>query len=316
MVQQMSKKIKTICVVGPTASGKTRLAAELARELNGEVVSCDSVQIFKELDIGSAKPTWEEKLGVPHHMIDIFEPENPFSAADYAKRAADCITEIVSRGKTPVIVGGTGLYFHSLIDPPGFSPAGADEEFRKKLRGKIKNGDDLHGMLFKTDPETAARLHPNDEKRIIRALEVHHITGKPLSSFHGRPSDGLYEPLIFGLDARERGFLYDRISLRVDLMMKNGLLDEVERLCRANRLGPTAGKAIGYRQLVFFLEGKCGLNEAVELIKRETRRYAKRQLTWFRRDERIIWRYIDEQPFTEIIEDLLKTVNVFMKTVP
>jgi len=315
MVQQVADKIRVVCVVGPTASGKTRLAAELARGLHGEVVSCDSVQVFKELDIGSAKPTPDETLGIPHHMIDVVEPETPFSAADYAKRASECVSDIASRGKVPVIAGGTGLYFTSLIDPPGFSPAGADAGYRRELREKADNGADLHAMLMKADPETASRLHRNDERRIIRALEVFHMTGKPLSSFHGNPGEAPYEPIIFGLDAKDRAFLYGRIDRRVEKMMEDGLLSEVESLYKANRLGPTAGKAIGYRQLVLYLEGKCSLDEAVALIKRETRRYAKRQLTWFRRDERIRWRYIDGEPFTEIIEDFLKTGNVFTKNV-
>ena len=318
MVQQVGsdQKIKLLCVVGPTASGKTRLTVELAKKINGEIISCDSVQVYRGLDIGSAKPTAEEMGGIAHHMIDVVEPEESFSAADFAREAEIIARDIVSRGRMPIVAGGTGLYLQSLIYPPGFSPAGADEAYRAELKKRAEGGEDLHKLLASLDPESAARLHPNDSKRVIRALEVFKITGKPLSDYHGNPGKSPFSALIIGLNAAERAFLYDRINSRVDAMMTAGLLEETAALHSAGRFGTTTRKAIGYAQLIEYLEGGCSLDEAVELIKRETRRYAKRQMTWFRRDQSIKWSLIDRAPFEEIVEDSLKFVKIFTAPVP
>ena len=315
MVHEIDRQ-KLLCIVGPTASGKTRLAVELAGALSGEVVSCDSVQVYKYLDIGSAKPTGEEKRGIPHHMIDVASPRDNFSVSDYVGMAGSCIGDIAKRGRLPIVAGGTGLYFNSLIDPPGFSPAGADEGYRALLAKRAMEGENLRALLEKVDPASASRLHPNDQKRIIRALEVFHLTGRPLSEFHGNPSKSKYDPFIIGLDASDRDFLYRRIDRRVDDMMEQGLLREVERLYNAKMFSKTSGKAIGYNQLILYLEGKCSLEEAVALIKRETRRYAKRQLTWFRRDKRIKWFLADSVSFEEIVGNSLDFAKVFIGSVP
>ena len=284
---------KIVVITGPTATGKTALGAALAREKGGEVVSADSMQIYKHMDIGTAKPTKEETLGVPHHMIDVVEPGENYSAARYVEDASKICDDIIARGKLPVIVGGTGLYIESLIRDREFAQNG-DEKLRQALsaRYEAQGGKALLCELAKCDPETAARLHPNDKKRIIRALEVFYLTKIPISEHdrRSRETPPRYDAVKIALGFENRQDLYDRIDRRVDIMMENGLLNEVYTLLGMG-ISPdcTAMQAIGYKELVPVIQKGAELTVAVEAIKRESRRYAKRQLSWFRRDSTINW---------------------------
>lgn len=285
-------KPKIIGVVGPTASGKTDYAIRLAKERGGEVVSCDSMQIYRHMDIGTAKPTSEEMQGIPHHMIDIAEPEENFSVARFVKLARECIDDILERGKIPVLCGGTGLYFDSIINNLEFSEMETDEEYRQSLNAlaEEKGCEFVHRMLREVDPRSADAIHPNNLKRVIRALEIYKVSGKPKSVLdREQRGEPLYEGEIFGL-SRPRDVLYDRINRRVDIMMEQGLLEEVKTLISMG-ISPkaTSMQAIGYKELVWYLDGTLTLKEAVDKIKQESRRYAKRQITWFKRNPDIIW---------------------------
>ncbi len=285
-------KPKIIGVVGPTASGKTDYAIRLAKERGGEVVSCDSMQIYRHMDIGTAKPTSEEMQGIPHHMIDIAEPEENFSVARFVKLARECIDDILERGKIPVLCGGTGLYFDSIINNLEFSEMETDEEYRQSLNAlaEEKGCEFVHRMLREVDPRSADAIHPNNLKRVIRALEIYKVSGKPKSVLdREQRGEPLYEGEIFGL-SRPRDVLYDRINRRVDIMMEQGLLEEVKTLLSMG-ISPkaTSMQAIGYKELVWYLDGTLTLKEAVDKIKQESRRYAKRQITWFKRNPDIIW---------------------------
>lgn len=285
-------KPKIIGVVGPTASGKTDYAIRLAKERGGEVVSCDSMQIYRHMDIGTAKPTSEEMQEIPHHMIDIAEPEENFSVARFVKLARECIDDILERGKIPVLCGGTGLYFDSIINNLEFSEMETDEEYRQSLNAlaEEKGCEFVHRMLREVDPRSADAIHPNNLKRVIRALEIYKVSGKPKSVLdREQRGEPLYEGEIFGL-SRPRDVLYDRINRRVDIMMEQGLLEEVKTLLSMG-ISPkaTSMQAIGYKELVWYLDGTLTLKEAVDKIKQESRRYAKRQITWFKRNPDIIW---------------------------
>ena len=284
---------RIICVVGPTASGKTKLAVQLAKAYDGEVVSCDSMQIYKHMDIGTAKPMPEEMEGVPHHMIDCVEPGEDFSVGKYVQLADGCVQDILSRGKTAVIAGGTGLYVDSLIAGRTFAPVpqtGKREALEAQLRQE--GGEAMLRKLRAVDPDAAARLHPADEKRIIRALEVYAETGRTITQ-HNLDTQQIpprYRPVWIGLDYLDRAVLYRRIDLRVDLMMKNGLLAEVEKL---KEMGCTRDmvsmQGLGYKEILDALDGTISLDEAVYIIKRDTRHFAKRQLTWFKREKEVTW---------------------------
>ena len=278
-------KPKILCVVGPTASGKTDYAVELALKCGGEVVSCDSMQIYKHMDIGTAKPTADEMKGVKHHMIDIIEPNESFSVARFSEMARECIDDILLRGKTPVLCGGTGLYFDSTINNINFIQMDTDEEYRKDLESAAK----VFGNE-RVDEESAESIHPNNLKRVIRALEIYKTTGKKKSELDKEQlSEPLYEPEITGL-MRDREVLYDRINKRVDIMMEKGLVDEVSDLIKIGiDTDATSMQAIGYKEIIEYLDGKTSLSDAVDKIKRESRRYAKRQLTWFKRNKKIHW---------------------------
>ncbi|MCL2056768.1 MAG: tRNA (adenosine(37)-N6)-dimethylallyltransferase MiaA [Oscillospiraceae bacterium] len=282
--------IPVLVVCGPTASGKTKLAVQLAIRLGGEVVSADSMQVYKGMDIGTAKPTTEEMCGVPHHLIGIIEPETPFSVADYVTLAQQAICDIRARGKLPVLAGGTGLYISSLIDNIRFAQIKSDPDLRKSLEDFAENhgNEALWGRLNENDPELAAKLHPNNRGRIIRAVEVYETTGVNMSEHLrlSRAEPSPYVPFMLGLTFSRREILYERIDRRVDEMIKSGLVEEAREFAAR---GKTSGQAIGYKELQPYFAGACTLDEAVENIKRETRRYAKRQLTWLRRDERIRW---------------------------
>lgn len=286
-----------IAIVGPTASGKTSLAVEVCKAVGGEAVSCDSMQIYKGMDIATAKPTEEEMQGIPHHLIGFAEPDEIFSVAKYCESAKKIIEDIRSRGKRAVLVGGTGLYYSSLVDNIEFLPEETDFEYREQLRKKAESdgAESLLAELSAIDPEAASRLHPNNLGRIIRALEIYRTTGRTITEQNelSRLSGSDFETVSVCLDARDRQFLYDRINRRVDIMMDNGLLEEA-RMFFENPLGRTAKQAIGYKELNPYFEGEKSLEECIENLKMQTRRYAKRQLTWFRRDERMNFIYIDD----------------------
>lgn len=306
-------KIPLIVVVGPTASGKTRLAIELAKIYNGEVVSADSMQIYKEMQIATAKPDEAEMDGVKHHLIDFLEPDEAFSVADYLLLARKCIDDIVSRGKQPIICGGTGLYISSLIDNIKFDDTCSNTELRNELLllAKEKGNKYLWDMLNEFDPETAKTLHENNLMRVIRAIEVYKETSVPLSEHkvNSRAEITPYDCCIIGLSCEDRQKLYDRINLRVDKMLDMGLVDEASAFYRS--FSPTTAKqAIGYKELIPYFEGEMPLDECVEKIKQETRRYAKRQLTWFRRDQRVNWIYSDlYDSYEKIIDEAKKIVE-------
>ena len=285
-------KPKILCVVGPTASGKTDYAVELALKCGGEVVSCDSMQIYKHMDIGTAKPTADEMKGVKHHMIDLIEPNESFSVARFSEMARECIDDILLRGKMPVLCGGTGLYFDSTINNINFIQMDTDEEYRKYLESAAKEfgNEYVYKILKRVDEESAESIHPNNLKRVIRALEIYKTTGKKKSELDKEQlSEPLYEPEITGL-MRDREVLYDRINKRVDIMMEKGLVEEVSELIKMGiDTEATSMQAIGYKEIIEYLDGKTSLSDAVDKIKRESRRYAKRQLTWFKRNEKIHW---------------------------
>jgi tRNA dimethylallyltransferase len=282
-----------ICIAGPTASGKTDFAVTLAKELNGEVVSCDSMQIYRRMDIGTAKPTKEEMQGIPHHMIDVAEPEEDFSVSRYCEMASPIIDDIVARGKTAIIAGGTGLYMDSLIRGNAFAPypsTGRRQELEE--RADREGIEVLMQWLQQIDPETAARLHLSDRKRIIRALEIYLETGDTMTA-HNLKTQAIpprYTPLWFGLDFEERSQLYERIDRRVGIMLQLGLMDEIRQLLSSGISAKcTAMQAIGYKEFVSALAGHGTVEEAADLVRQSSRRYAKRQLTWFRRNTAMHW---------------------------
>jgi len=284
---------RIIVLVGPTAVGKTQASIALAKKCGGEIVSADSMLVYRRMDIGTAKPTMLERQGVPHHLIDIIDPDEPFSVADYQRVAFTAIDAILARGNTPILVGGTGLYVQAVTDRYDFSPSSTDWNLRRQLEeeARLCGNAHLHDRLAVVDPVTAARLHANDRRRVIRALEVYLQSGVPLSE-SGKKQDEADSPYcfqLFGL-TMERELLYRRIEQRVDKMLEDGLLAEVERLLTAG-FSPElfSLQSLGYKQLIAYLRGDYALATAVELIKRDTRRFAKRQMTWFRRDRRIDW---------------------------
>lgn len=289
---------KIIAVAGPTASGKSALALELCKRLDGELISLDSMQIYRGFDIGTAKPTKAEQAEVRHHMINICEPTENFSAAEFAERAHKVIADVRSRGKRAVLCGGTGLYLDTVLGRLDFGEIESDE----KLRGELiafaeKNGADaLHERLRGIDPQAAEKIHPNNVRRVARAIEIYELTGKTKTE-HDREaiSDSPYESLIIGLDYDDREVLYSRINRRVDAMIEAGLEGEVRSLVFRGLLSAesTAGQAIGYKEMLGYIAGDCSLGDAVEKIKLGTRRYAKRQLTWLRRNPDINWLYPD-----------------------
>lgn len=295
-----------ICIAGPTASGKTALAVALARELDGEVVSCDSMQVYKRMDIGTAKPSLDERQGIPHHMIDVAEPWEDYSVSRYCAAAAPIVEDIVSRGKTAIIAGGTGLYMDSLIRGNDFAPFPSTG-----VRERLEQEADREGMeallarLRAVDPEAADRLHLSDRKRIIRAMEVYLETGETITA-HNRRTQALpprFSPVWLGLDFESRAELYSRIDRRVDAMLNAGLLEEIRALLRSGIPEKcTAMQAIGYKEFTDALDGRCTVEAAADQVRQSSRRYAKRQLTWFRRNERIHWlRRGPEAAETEIL---------------
>lgn len=298
---------KVMIIVGPTASGKTKLSIELAKRINGEIISADSMQIYKYMDIGTAKPDQEEMSSIQHYLIDEVTPEEEFSVARYQELALKYIELILSKGKIPVIVGGTGLYINSLVYNINFTETISDWELREKLKAEAleKGNEYLHQKLKEIDPEAAGKIHVNDLKRIIRAIEVFEYTRKPIS-YHQEISRSLppkYDFVIAGL-TMEREKLYERINQRVDRMFEKGLIDEVKKLTTLGYdKNSVAMQGLGYKEILSYLQGEISLEDAVYVIKRDTRHYAKRQLTWFKRTENIVWIHTDEyENENEILE--------------
>ncbi|MCA1023146.1 tRNA (adenosine(37)-N6)-dimethylallyltransferase MiaA [Halobacillus litoralis] len=302
-------------VVGPTAVGKTKLGVQLAQKFNGEVISGDSMQIYRTMDIGTAKVTEEEMQGVPHHMIDIKDPQQDFSAAEFQKRVQSLIYEIHERGKLPVLVGGTGLYIQATLFNFEFTEEKKDETIMKRLEEEAA----VHGPVYmyerleRLDPDQAAKVHPNNSRRVLRALEIYETTGKKMSEQEAaESSDSPFTPFLIGLEMdRER--LYERINTRVDQMMEEGLLDEVHRLYQAGLKDAQSMKAIGYKELIPYLEGDVDLQEAVDLLKRNSRRYAKRQYTYFKNKLDVHWYEVTpenyEHKFQTIFADLAGMID-------
>ena len=292
---------RVLCVVGPTASGKTKMAVALARRLNGEVVSVDSMQIYRGMTIGTAAPTAEEMEGVPHHMIAVADPAEQWSAARFCQAADACIQDILSRGKLPVLAGGTGLYLDALIRGDDFAPGSQGGEVRLRLQRELREQgpEALLERLRTVDPETAGRLHLRDEKRILRALEIYEQTGEPMSlrDRRGRQRPDRYEAVYIGLSFRDREDLRRRIDRRVDDMVRQGLLQEVQDLLDSGLpRDATALQAIGYKQFLAVADGAATTDQAVEEVKLRSRQYAKRQLTWLRRNPDIHWILWDREP--------------------
>lgn len=302
-------KLPLLCIVGPTAVGKTALSIEVADRLNGEIISGDSMQVYRYMDIGTAKPTAAERKRVFHHLIDILEPDEQFSVADFQREVFKLVPQIVSRNNLPVLVGGTGLYLKAVVDQYDFGECKADWNLRRNLKEQAqKYGHKyLYQQLKKVDPPAAEKIHPHDLKRIIRALEVYRSTGRPISS-QGKKTPEKKLPLNFFITGltMNRKRLYDRINKRVDKMMEKGLEEEVKNLLqRGYNPNLVSMQGLGYRHIINYIQERYTKEEAVELIKRDTRRFAKRQLTLFRRDKRIKWLNLDE--FTqeeEIIEKI------------
>lgn len=308
-------KKKAIVVVGATASGKTALGVHIADKFGGEVISADSMQIYKGMDIATAKPTAEEMKGIPHHLIDFVDVKNQYSVSDYCNDATRVFNNIVEKGKLPVIVGGTGLYIDSFLSNTKFLDSASSDIVRKELLSEAeKNGTEaLYEQLKSIDPDAAENIHPNNTVRVIRALEIYKTTGKTLTEqnklSHLVESD--IEPLYIGINYSDRQVLYNRINMRVDLMLEAGLLAEAEEFFRLNP-SKTAFNAIGYKELKPFIDGEQGFKDCVEGLKRETRRYAKRQITWFKRNKNINWIYADELSKEKMLEAVDKLIKDFL----
>ena len=285
-------KDKVIVICGPTASGKTALSIELAKKVNGEIVSADSMQIYKDMNIGTAKPTIEEMQGIEHYLLDFVSPDERYSVADYKIDAKKAIKEIVEKGKIPIIVGGTGLYIDSLIYEIEYPNIEFDENYRKELEEQVrKEGlDKLYEQAKLIDPQAVEKISKNDTKRILRILEIYHATGKTKTQqeIESRKKEVEYDYKVFALNWN-RQTLYERINKRVDIMIEQALIEEVEKISRKYNKFPTAMQGLGYKEVVEYLEGFLTKEEMIEKIKKETRHYAKRQLTWFRKNKQTIW---------------------------
>ena len=286
------QKNKVIVICGPTASGKTALSIELAKQINGEIVSCDSMQIYKDMNIGTAKPTTEEMQGIKHYLIGYVSPEERYSVADYKKDAKKAIKEIIEKDKMPIIVGGTGLYIDSLIYEIEYQDIKFDEKYREKLEEEVnqKGLEELYKRAKEIDEKAIEKISPNDKKRILRILEIYHATGKNKTQqeIESRKKEVEYDYKVYALNW-DREKLYERINKRVDLMIEQGLINEVKEILKKYNNFPTAMQGLGYKEVVDYLNGVLTKEEMIEKIKMETRRYAKRQLTWFRKNKQTIW---------------------------
>lgn len=309
----LTDKIKILTVCGPTASGKTSLGVELAKRLDGEIVSADSMQVYKGMNIVSAKPDTSEMQGIKHHMMGIVDVTENYSVARFVSDAQKCITDISKRGKLPIIVGGTGLYIDSLVNNISLLEDSNNKEIRTKLykRSEIEGIDKLHLELCRIDPDAAKKIHPNNKVKIVRALEIYYSTGKTLTKQNelSKTKGSAYDNTFICLTAKERSFLYDRINRRVDIMMERGLLSEAKDFFQ-KIYSDTAFQAIGYKELRPCIEGKADISQCIDKIKQATRNYAKRQLTWFRRNENMNYFYIDEYDSVDsLCCDVIKFIN-------
>ena len=308
-------KKKAIVVVGATASGKTALGVHIAKKFNGEVISADSMQIYKGMDIATAKPTTEEMDGIKHHLIDFIDIQSQYSVSNYCEDAKEVFDKIIENYKLPVIVGGTGLYIDSFLSNTKFLEAASSDNIRKELLLEAeKNGiESLYEQLKAIDPDAAKNIHPNNTVRVVRALEIYRTTGKTLTEqnklSHAVESD--IEPLYIGINYADRENLYNRINLRVDLMLEAGLLEEAKDFFKMNP-SKTAFNAIGYKELKPFIDGDLAFDVCVENLKRETRRYAKRQITWFKRNKNINWVYADKLSKEELLEAVDELINDYL----
>ena len=290
------QKPKVIVIGGPTASGKTALSIELAKKINGEIISADSMQIYKEMDIGTAKPDEEEKQGIKHYMMDFVKPDERYSVADYKKAAKEAIREILNKGKTPIVVGGTGLYIDSLIYEIEFLELETDLKYRNELEEIVKKEglDKLYEKAKKIDENAMEKISPNDKKRRLRFLEIYNQTGKTKTELDLESrKEPEYDYKMFALQM-DRSLLYDRINKRVDIMIQKGLIEEVENVYKKYKEFPTAMQALGYKEVVEYLEKKVTKEEMIDKIKQESRRYAKRQITWFRKNKDTIWLNVED----------------------
>ncbi len=305
-------KPKVIVICGPTASGKTALSIELAKKINGEIISSDSMQIYKDMDIGTAKPTKQEMQEIKHYLLNFVEPDQRYSVAQFKKDAEKAIEEILAKNKVPIIVGGTGLYVDSLIYGIEYQEIELDKKYREELEEKAqKEGlETLYEQAQKIDPQAMEKISANDKKRILRILEIYHSTGKTKTQqeIESRKNEVKYDYKVFALNM-EREKLYERINKRVDIMIEQGLIQEVENLCSKYTEFPTAMQGLGYKEVVEYLQGKISEQEMIEKIKMETRRYAKRQLTWFRKNKQTIW--LDATKGKENVEIILKEYYKF-----
>jgi len=311
---------KVIVILGPTASGKTNLSIDLAKKLDTEIISADSMQVYRYMDIGTAKPDMEERQGIKHYLIDEIYPDEEFNVVKFKDLAEKYIEEILKRGKIPIIAGGTGLYINSLIYNINFSETESNQELRERLwkEAEEKGNRYLHDILKKIDPKAAEKIHENNVKRVIRAIEVYEQTKKPIS-YHqelSRTQAVKYEYILIGL-RMEREILYDRINKRVDLMMEKGLVDEVKRLVELGYdKNAVAMQGIGYKEILSYLRGEISLDEAIYIIKRDTRHYAKRQMTWFKKIPDVHWIDVDKLDghleLLENVKDYLATFGIFL----
>ena len=301
-------KPKVVVIVGPTASGKTALSIELAKRINGEIISSDSMQIYKDMDIGTAKVTKEEAEGIKHYLVDCVSPDERYTVSDFKKDAEKAIEEILEKGKTPIVVGGTGLYVNSLIYGIEYQDMNFDEKYRNELMEKAETEEGLKELWVeanKIDPEAMLKISPNDKKRIVRVLEIFKATGKTKTEQEilSRQNGVKYDYKVFGI-TMERGKLYSRINLRVDLMIEKGLEEEVKSLVNKYTKFPTAMQGLGYKEVVEYFEGNLTREEMIDKIKQESRRYAKRQLTWFRKNKETIW--LDSS------DDMQNNINIIL----
>lgn len=306
-------KTKLIAIVGPTGVGKSDVAIELAKRIDGEIVSADSMQIYRGMDIGTAKVTPEEMDGISHYLIDVVDPAEPFSVAEYQRMARQIIEDISSRGKMPILVGGTGLYVRSVIDKLEFPSGEISSEIRKRLeeRAEKEGGRDLYRELIEKDPGAADLIHPNNVRRVIRALEVIELTGQPFTQFQKewKKRESVYDLQMFGL-TMVRKQLHERINKRVDRMIAKGLIDEVKGLLsHGYESFLTSQQAIGYKELIGYLKGEKSLEEAIEVLRARTRQYAKRQLTWFRADPRVRWIDVTGKSVDEVIDEIMNRIK-------
>lgn len=303
---------KVIIIVGPTAVGKTKLSIELAKRLNTEVISGDSMQVYKGMDIGTGKVTEQEKENIPHHMLDILNPDQTFSVAEYQKIVQQKITQLNNKGKTPLLVGGSGLYIQAVLYDYTFSEQKRDEALTKQLELRIEQEGNLalYDELKQLDPIQATSIHPNNKRRLIRALETYYTTGKTMSERHAEQGQTpIYEHVLIGLEM-DREQLYNQINQRVDQMIEQGLVEEVTYLYKQNYEHTQAMKAIGYKEIIPYIKGETDLEIAVSLLKRNSRHYAKRQYTWFKNKMNIQWYNQSEQKYDKIVDEIMNDLTI------